>query len=90
MRSWLRARTAVTQDVTSPSFITAVYASGDVSFVPHNSDLGHTWEFSIVAPGYGGRPAADAWKLVLGGNVLAPSQPSFRMPPPSQVRISGG
>jgi hypothetical protein len=84
MTAWLRERNAMTIDVSGSSFIAAVVASGDVLFVPHNSTLGYTWEFSLVAPGHGGKPASDAWKRVLEGSLLAPSQPA------RQVRIVSG
>jgi len=90
MKFWLRARNAMTNDVTGASFIAAVMASGDVLYVPHDSNLGHVWEFGIVPPHYGGKPASDAWKRVLEGSVLAPSRPSLRMAPLSPVRIYGG
>jgi len=83
MKAWLRARNAMTNDITSASFIAAVMASGDVLYVPHDGNLGHVWEFSLMPPGHGGKPASDAWKLVLGGSVLAPSRPA------RQVRIVG-
>jgi len=84
MTTWLRERNAMTRDITGASFIAATMASGDVLFVPHNSDLGHTWEFSLVPPGHGGKPAsADGWKRVLEGSLMAPSQPA------RQVRIVG-
>jgi hypothetical protein len=90
MKFWLRARNAMTNDVTGASFIAAVMASGDVLFVPHDGNLGNVWEFSLVPPGHGGKPATDAWRLVLGGSVLGPSAPARRMAPPSPVRIYGG
>jgi hypothetical protein len=91
MKAWLRARNAMTIDVSGASFIAAVLASGDILYVPHNSDLGHVWEFGIVPPGHGGgKPTSDAWKRVLEGSVLAPSTPARRMAPPSQVRVVVG
>jgi hypothetical protein len=89
MTQWLRQRGAMTIDITGSSFIAAVYASGDVLFVPHNGDLGHTWEFSLMPPNHGGKPATDAWKLVLNGSVLAPSQPAQRFAPLSPARVYG-
>ena len=53
MKTWLRVRNAMTGDVTGSSFIAAVLASGDILFVPHDSNLGHVWEFGIVPPGHG-------------------------------------
>jgi hypothetical protein len=94
MTAWLRARGAMTNDVTGASFVAAVMASGDIAFSPHNGDLGHVWEFAILSPGQsGGKPASDAWKRILregAAAVLPPSAPARRAPAPSQVRIYGG
>jgi hypothetical protein len=91
MVDWLRQRSAMTLDITGASFIAAVLASGDILYVPHDSNLGHVWEFGIAPPGHGGgKPASDAWKRVLEGSVLAPSRPSLRMAPPSPARVYGG
>jgi hypothetical protein len=87
----MRERDAMTRDITGSSFIAAVLASGDILYVPHNSMIGHVWEFGLVPPGHGGgKPASDAWKRVLNGSVLAPSLPARRMPPPSPVRVVAG
>jgi hypothetical protein len=91
LKQWLRDRNAMTIDITGASFIAAVLASGDILYVPHDSNLGHVWEFGIAPPGHGGgKPASDAWKRVLEGSVLAPSRPSLRMAPPSPARVYGG
>jgi hypothetical protein len=90
MTVWLRQRDAMTRDITGSSFIAAALAAGDVLFVPHNGMLGHVWEFGIVPPNHGGKPASAAWQRVLEGSVLAPSPPARRMAPPSPVRIYGG
>jgi hypothetical protein len=76
LKQWLHQRDAMTLDVTGSSFIAAVLASGDISFVPHDSMRGFVWEFGIVPPNHGGKPASDAWKRVLEGSVLAPSAPA--------------
>jgi hypothetical protein len=91
MTAWMRARNAMTRDITGSSFIAAVMANGDVLYTPHNGTLGHVWEFGLVLPGQsGGKPASDAWRRVLDGSVLAPSQPARRMAPPSPVRVVVG
>jgi hypothetical protein len=93
MTDWLRARNAMTRDVTGASFVAAVMAAGDVLFVPHNGTLGHVWEFGLVLPDQGGgKPAnADAWRRVLAtGAILPPSAPARRMAPPSPVRVIVG
>jgi hypothetical protein len=91
MKQWLRARNAMTIDITGASFIAAVLASGDILYVPHNGDLGHTWEFSLVPPNHGGKPAdANGWRKVLDGSILAPSQPARRFAPSAAVRIVAG
>jgi hypothetical protein len=91
MKMWLRERNAMVSDVAGSSFISACLASGDVLYTPHDSTLGHVWEFGLVPPGHGGgKPASDAWKLVLNGSVLAPSQPARRMAPPSPARVVVG
>jgi hypothetical protein len=92
LTQWLRQRDAMTIDVSGSSFIAAVLGSGDVLYVPHNGTLGHVWEFGIVSPNHGGKPAsADGWRTVLStGNVLPPSAPARRMAPPSPVRIVSG
>jgi hypothetical protein len=95
LKQWLHQRGAMTSDVTGSSFIAAVLASGDIRYVPHNSDLGFVWEFAIVPPGHGGgKPASsDAWKRILregASAILRPSSPARRAPAPSNVRIYGG
>jgi hypothetical protein len=90
MKTWLRARNAMTIDVTGASFIAAALASGDVLYVPYNSTLGHVWEVGIVPPGHGGKLASDGWKRVLEGSVLTPSQPTRRFAPTANVRIVAG
>ena len=91
MKGWLRRRNAMTIDVTGSSFICAVLAAGDILYVPHDSNLGYTWEFGIVPPNHGGKPAdANGWRKVLDGSILAPSQPARRFAPSAQVRIYGG
>jgi hypothetical protein len=95
MTAWLRQRDAVARDVTGASFVAAIYASGDICYVPHNGALGTVWEFSLLPPGQsGGKPASpDAWRRVLregASAILPPSAPARRMPPPSNVRIFGG
>jgi hypothetical protein len=94
MTDWLRQRGAVARDATGASFVAAVYAAGDVLFVPHNSTLGTVWEFALVPPGQsGGKPASDAWRRVLregASAILSPSAPVRRIEPVSPVRIHGG
>jgi hypothetical protein len=92
MTQWLRQRDAMTIDITRSSFILAALAAGDVLFVEHNATVGNVWEFSLMPPGHGGKPASDAWKLVLNGSVLAPSQPARRTAPlsPARVIVGGG
>jgi hypothetical protein len=89
-KSWLRERNSMTGDIGANELIMAVYAAGDVRFVPANAQLGTVWELGLVE--YGSKPAsADAWKRVLNtGNVLPPSAPARRAPEPSNVRIYGG
>jgi hypothetical protein len=85
LKQWLRQRNAMTIDVSASSFIAAVMGSGDISFVPYDGNLGYTWEFAIMPPGHGGKPASpDGWKRVLEGSLMAPSQPE------RQVRIVSG
>jgi hypothetical protein len=88
---WLRARNAMTIDISGASFIAAVIASGDVLYVPHDSTMGFVWEFGIMPPNHGGKPAdAGGWRRVLDGSILSPSAPARRSPAPSQVRVYGG
>lgn len=85
MKSWLRARDSMTMDVNGSSFIAAVLASGDILYVPHDATRGFVWEFSIVPPQHGGKPASpDGWRRVLDGSLMAPSQPA------RQVRVVNG
>jgi hypothetical protein len=94
MTAWLRARNAITRDVSGSSFIAAIFAAGDIAYTPHNAAIGTVWEFAILPPDrIGGKPASDAWRRVLTQGVsaiLPPSAPARRMPAPSQVRIYGG
>jgi hypothetical protein len=91
MKGWLRLRNAMTIDTTGSSFIAAALASGDILYVPHNSMMGHVWEFGIVPPNHGGKPAdANGWRKVLDGSILAPSQPARRDAPPPPVRVVVG
>jgi hypothetical protein len=91
-RHWLRARNCVASDLDANALILAVYAAGDVVYVPANATLGNVWELGLVE--YGGKPAApDAWRRVMEGGasaILPPSAPARRMAPPSQVRVVVG
>jgi hypothetical protein len=90
MKGWLRQRDAMTMDVTGASFVAATIAAGDIQYVPHDSMMGHVWEFGIVPPNHGGKPASpDAWRKVLDGSVLAPVAPErrFAQPSPAQVFV---
>lgn len=77
----------MTIDVNGSSFIAATIAAGDILFVPFNGMLGHTWEFGIVPPYHGGKPTTDAWKRVLEGSLMPPSQPACWMAPPSPAKV---
>jgi hypothetical protein len=88
MKQWLRQRDATTIDVSGASFIAAVLASGDVLYVPHDRTRGWVWEFGLMQPHYGGKPATEAWKCVVEtGVVIRPSQPARLTEQRSQVRI---
>jgi hypothetical protein len=88
-RTWLRKRNSVA-DHDVNSIVLAAFACGDVSYVVGDGQVGTVWELSLCE--FGGRPAdLGGWKRVLDtGNILAPSQPARRAPPPSPVRIFGG
>jgi hypothetical protein len=95
MINWLRQRGAVARDVSGASFVAAIYASGDICYVPHSGANGTVWEFAIVPPDQiGAKPASpDSWKRILregASAILPPSAPARRMPEPSNVRIYGG
>jgi hypothetical protein len=91
MKGWLRQRDSLTLDVTGSSFLAAIFAAGDIQYVPHDSMMGYVWEFSLVPPNHGGKPAdASGWRRVLDGSIMPPSAPARRMAAPSNVRVYGG
>jgi hypothetical protein len=91
-KTWLRERNGMANDVSANELILAVFAFGDVRYVPANAQLGLTWELALAE--YIGRPASpDAWQMVMKNGasaILPPSSPARRMPPLSPVRIYGG
>jgi hypothetical protein len=91
-RGWLRDRGSMAGDIDANSLIMAVFAAGDIKFLPANAELGHLWEIGVSE--YSGRPASpDAWRRVLtqgAAAILPPSAPARRVEAPSQVRIYVG
>jgi hypothetical protein len=74
--------------VSGPAFIAAVVAMGDIGYVPADPSLGVVWEFALES--YGGRPAGDAWRKALRGELMSPWKPSgLPAPSPAQVRYFG-
>lgn len=72
-RAWLRQRNCVANDVDGNAFVLAIYAAGDVCYVPHDLSRGQLWEFGLhehygrgpqsfrrVAPGDGDRKYSAA------------------------------
>jgi hypothetical protein len=88
-KTWLRERNGMANDVSANELVMAVFASGDVRYVPANAQLGHTWELALAE--YVGRSASpNAWQMVMKNGasaILPPSAPARRMPPLNSVRI---
>jgi hypothetical protein len=73
---WFRQKKAPT-NVGSGAFLAACVAAGDIPF-QRSDQYGNTWAVALVT--FGGRPATDAWKKVLGGNLRRPL-PGVHKPP---------
>jgi hypothetical protein len=91
-KGWTHDRSSMTADIDAPTLILAVFAIGDVRFVPANPALGHTWELGLAE--HSGKPASpDAWKRIMregASAILPPSAPVRRIEPASPVKIYGG
>jgi hypothetical protein len=91
-RIWMRARNAMTSDLSANALILATFAVGDVHYCPADPQLGVTWEIGLLE--FGGKLASpDSWKRILTGGaaaVLPPSSPARRTPPLSNVRVTVG
>ena len=53
--------------------------AGDVSFVQRD-EYGNVWAFGLAT--FGGRPATEAWRRVLKGQLLTPIAGKFGGPSP--------
>jgi hypothetical protein len=88
-KTWLRDRNAMVNDVDAVTLILAVFAQGDVKFVPANPALGTVWELGLAE--HSGRAASpDGWRLVLrtgASAVLPPSSPARGFVEPSRARV---
>ncbi len=58
-------------------FLAAVIGAGDVSFVQRD-EHGNVWSFALAT--FGGRPATEAWRRVLKGQLLTPVAGRFGAP----------
>ena len=56
-------------------FLAAVLAHGDISYILADVSRGVVW--SVGLTNFGGKLAGDAWKRVLAGELLAPTQPAL-------------
>jgi hypothetical protein len=61
------------------AFLAAVIGAGDVSFVQRD-EYGNVWAFGLAT--FGGRPATEAWRRVLKGQLLTPIAGKFGGPSP--------
>jgi hypothetical protein len=87
-RGWLRERNVMVNDIDASTLILAMYAQGDVKYVPA---LGHVWELGLAE--HSGKPAADGWKRIIregASAILPPSAPARRDAPLNPVRIVSG
>ena len=66
---WARLRNR-TGDLRGAAFLVAVIGAGDVKFMQSDNN-GNVWELGL-SPYSGGRPATEAWRKVLKGELLAP------------------
>jgi hypothetical protein len=71
---WLRGR-----QIDGAAFLAAVIGAGDVSFVQRD-EYGNVWAFGLAT--FGGRPATEAWRRVLKGQLLPPIAGKFGGPGP--------
>lgn len=60
------------------ALLAAVIGAGDVKFLPGDNQ-GNVWAIALKT--FGGRPATDAWRRVLSGQLLAPVAGAFRAAP---------
>lgn len=90
-KSWLRQRDVIANDVDGNSLVLAVYAAGDVCYVPHDLSRGQLWEFGLHEHYGRGRKASEsAWRNVMtSGAILPPSRPGRSREVPSSVRMIG-
>jgi hypothetical protein len=84
---WWRLRKAP-GDINSSPLLAAVVAAGDVNFTQRD-EFGNVWAFALVT--FGGRPATEAWRNGLRGQLLSPLPGAHSATPSSSgVRISVG
>jgi len=69
---WLKGR-----QIDGTAFLAAVIGAGDVSFVQRD-EYGNVWAFGLAT--FGGRPATEAWRRVLKGQLLTPVAGRFGAP----------
>jgi hypothetical protein len=67
------------QQIDGIAFLAAVIGAGDVSFVQRD-EYGNAWAFGLAT--FGGRPATEAWRRVLKGQLLTPVAGRFGPPGP--------
>lgn len=86
-QDWLRQFRPSHRGNIGAGFLAAVVAHGDVPYIVGNEREGTVWSVGLTT--FGGRHASDAWRKVLGGQLLAPTppQPRFAAPSPAQVLI---
>ena len=74
---WLRSSRRI--EIDGAAFLAAVIGAGDVSFVQRD-EYGNAWAFGLAT--FGGRPATEAWRRVLKGQLLTPVAGKFGGPGP--------
>jgi hypothetical protein len=67
-QDWLRLHRPAHRGNIGAGFLAAVVAHGDIPFIVGNSAQGIVWSVGLTT--FGGAKATDAWRRVLGGNVV--------------------
>lgn len=73
---WLKTQ-GYTATISSSHLLVAAIAAGDVGFT-QSDELGNQWAFALAT--HGGRPATDAWRNVLRGQLRPPLPGAYKTP----------
>ena len=83
-QAWCEARGIWPRQFRGADILLAIFACGDVPYIPGDPRAGQLWELGLER--YGGiAPVAGAWRKVLDGGVRKPAPPR-----PSNFRLTRG